>query len=181
LGPDDATSQIARNYDDTKKVEDLLNKLNFYIKGGEPDVDKVTVLSMPQIQGSTQVDSNSVIETNYPPIVEQESEYKTAPVKPKKPLPPPRVQSRLLQKVEMQCSSDEEEGHVCTNVHHRFHSHAKITSHAERVRLLNFSRKVSHSGLPDMEFALTPVPGPANKMKPIYQRTKLVTDQRYVS
>lgn len=81
----------------------------------------------------------------------------------------------------MVCSSDDEEGHICTNVHHRFHTHAKVHSQVERIRLLNYSRKVSHSGLPDMEFALTPVPGAVNKMKNIYQTTKLVTNQQYVT
>jgi hypothetical protein len=44
-------SQIARNYEDTLKVEELLNKLNNYLQGGplEKDVDKSTVFSLPQI------------------------------------------------------------------------------------------------------------------------------------
>jgi len=48
---DDAMSQIARNYEDTLKVEELLNKLNNYLQGGplDKDVDKSTVFSLPQI------------------------------------------------------------------------------------------------------------------------------------
>lgn len=48
---DDAKSEIAKRYEDTRKVEVLLNKLNDYIKFGKSEIgdDKETVLSLPQI------------------------------------------------------------------------------------------------------------------------------------
>lgn len=45
---DDAKSTIARRYEDMHKVEDLLKKLDTYIRSGkDEDGDKDTVLSMP--------------------------------------------------------------------------------------------------------------------------------------
>jgi hypothetical protein len=47
---DDAKSTIAKRYEDTQKVEDLLKKLEKYIRSGKDDLldgDKETVLSMP--------------------------------------------------------------------------------------------------------------------------------------
>lgn len=82
-----------------------------------------------------------------------------------------------------ECSGDEEEAHnCCGSVHHRFHSHARVhQTKADKIKLLNFSRKISQIGLPDMEFSLTPVPGDLKKMRNIYQTTKLVTNPEYVA
>lgn len=47
---DDAKSMIAKRYEDTRKVEDLLKKLDKYIRSGKDDLldgDKDTVLSIP--------------------------------------------------------------------------------------------------------------------------------------
>ena len=65
---DDARSWIAQNYEDTRRVEGLLNKLNTYLKDGkiDPGDDDKTTLSFPQIQGaSTAVDTDSIVETNF--------------------------------------------------------------------------------------------------------------------
>jgi hypothetical protein len=76
--------------------------------------------------------------------------------------------------------SDDEE-HFCNDCHHRFHEHTKVHDKIERIKLLNYSKRIAHTGLPDMEFALTPVPGSVKQMKNIYQTTKLVTDPEYIS
>lgn len=46
--------------------------------------------------------------------------------------------------------------------------------------ILNHSKKIHVHGLPDMEFALTPVPGAVTKPGNIYQTTKLLTDPDYM-
>ena len=81
---------IARNYEDTRKVEDLLNKLNSYLKSGNlDDVDNKTTLSLPNILPSTNVDTNSVIETNYNAVIpeteEEDDEGNLAPPPKAKP------------------------------------------------------------------------------------------------
>jgi hypothetical protein len=49
------------------------------------------------------------------------------------------------------------------------------------MRILNHSKKIRVHGLPDMEFALTPVPGTITGKGNIYQTTKLLTDPDYVA
>jgi hypothetical protein len=59
------------------KVEELLTKLNSYLKSGNlgNDDDKQTILSLPQIVPSTNFDTNSIVETNYnPPIPETDED-----------------------------------------------------------------------------------------------------------
>jgi len=74
---------------------------------------------------------------------------------------------------EEECCNDEAQ--------HRFHYHGirKNKNLNARLKILNLRRKVSPMGLPDMEFALTPVPG-FQKLGNIYQSTKLVTDQDFI-
>lgn len=78
-------------------------------------------------------------------------------------------------------SSDSEDEHLCSDVGHRFHSHAKVSNYNDKMRILNHSKKIRVHGLPDMEFALTPVPGTLTGKGNIYQTTKLLTDPDYVA
>jgi hypothetical protein len=79
-------------------------------------------------------------------------------------------------------NSDDDESECCSDdAHHRFHSHGKNRKQRSliaRLKLLNIRAKMQSIGLPDMEFALTPVPGMV-KNGNIYQTTKLVTDDAY--
>ena len=54
-------------FDDTRKVEDLLQKLDYYTKGQlVPVHDSV---SFPLLQPSTAVDTNSIGDTNYNAVI----------------------------------------------------------------------------------------------------------------
>ena len=76
--------------------------------------------------------------------------------------------------------SSDSEVEVCSDVGHRFHSHNKVESYPQKMVILNHSKKIHVHGLPDMEFALTPVPGAVTKPGNIYQTTKLLTDADYM-
>lgn len=77
--------------------------------------------------------------------------------------------------------SSDSEGEICSNIGHRFHSHSKVENYPQKMVILNQSKKIQVRGLPDMEFALTPVPGALTKPGNIYQTTKLLTDPDYMA
>jgi hypothetical protein len=146
----DARSVIATNYEGYRKVEDLLSKLNDYLNGAKLEEEDG---SLPPIQApSTQMDSNSVVNTLFaqpiPEIIEEDDEYKTTiPLYPRSksgsPKSPSAYQSQHVE-LEHVCSEDEEEHNCCGDVHHRFHSHARIhQTKADKIKLLNSNRKIS--------------------------------------